>query len=213
MKRLLTPVLLICCLSSCAQHTANEPATTKPKIGGNCEGCEAIFESPVALDKLDYIDTLPGCGEPGPNIEISGVIYRKDGKTPAPGVVLYVYHTDQSGLYSNKLNQPGWAKRHGSIRGWIRTNEKGEYRFYTQIPASYPNSNNPKHIHPTIKEPGLNEYWIDEFIFDDDPLFQPPKPGQKARGGSGVLHPEMKDGLYRAKRDIILGLNVPGYPG
>jgi protocatechuate 3,4-dioxygenase beta subunit len=167
----------------------------------------------VTFDKLDYIDTLPGFGEPGPNIEISGIIYRKDGKTPAPGVVLYIYHTDQSGLYSNKLNQPGWAKRHGSLRGWIRTNEKGEYRFYTQIPASYPNSNNPKHIHPTIKEPGLNEYWIDEFVFADDPLFQQPNPGQKARGGSGVLHPELKDGLYRAKRDIILGLNVPGYPG
>jgi protocatechuate 3,4-dioxygenase beta subunit len=81
------------------------------------------------------------------------------------------------------------------------------------VPASYPNSTNPKHIHPTIKEPGRSEYWIDEFVFDDDPLL-PDKERNRANpvGGNGVVKTVMKDGMLRATRNIILGLNVADYP-
>ena len=196
----------------------NKPVSNEIKVGGRCEGCEAIYESPVLFEQLNEVDTLPDFNEAGPKIEISGVIYNRDGKTPAKGVVLYIYHTDQRGLYPKKGNDPsirqdGWAKRHGYIRGWIKTNAEGFYKFYTLVPASYPNSNNPKHIHPTIKEPGKSEYWIDEFIFDDDPLL--PEEERKRThpaGGGGVLKTEMKDGMLKATRNIILGLNVTGYP-
>jgi protocatechuate 3,4-dioxygenase beta subunit len=81
------------------------------------------------------------------------------------------------------------------------------------VPASYPNSTNPKHIHPVIKEPGKTEYWIDEFVFDDDPLL-PEKERKPAKpvGGRGVLKTTMDDGMLRARRDITLGLNVVNYP-
>ena len=46
----------------------------------------------------------------------------------------------------------------------------GFYKFYTLIPASYPNTTIVKHIHPTIKEPGKTAYWIDDFVFADDPF-------------------------------------------
>jgi protocatechuate 3,4-dioxygenase beta subunit len=203
-------------LTSCAQaHTEDQAKKNKTerKVGGGCEGCEAIFESPVPFSNLNETDTLPDFTLPGPKIEISGTIFKKDGKTPAAGVVLYVYHTDQAGLYSTGNNPKGWEKRHGSLRGWIKTNAKGEYRFFTLIPASYPNSNNPKHIHPTIKEEGLSEYWIDEFVFANDPLLpESEKTRPNPVAGSGVLSPVMKDGMLRAKRDIILGLNVRDYP-
>jgi len=213
-------ILLVFCsivlISSC-QQTTNKAAATDIKVGGGCEGCEAIYESPVAFAKLNEVDTLPDFNEEGPKIEISGIIYKADGKTPAPGVVLYIYHTDQGGEYSQKGNDPslpqgGWGKRHGYIRGWIKTGADGSYKFYTLVPASYPNSNNPKHIHPTIKEPGFTEYWIDEFLFADDPLL-PKEEGQGRQpvGGSGVLKTEMRDGMLRATRNIILGLNVRDY--
>ena len=81
------------------------------------------------------------------------------------------------------------------------------------MPASYPNSNNPKHIHPTIKEPGKTEYWIDEFVFDDDPLLPASERNRSNPvGGNGVLKPIMQNGILVAKRDIILGLNVQNYP-
>jgi protocatechuate 3,4-dioxygenase beta subunit len=213
---LLLSVIISC--SSCSQSAPKQPAGNQRgqndiKVGGGCEGCEAIYESPVPFDQLNEVDTLPDFNDPGPKIEISGIIYQPDGKTPAAGVILYVYHTDQKGIYATRGNEKGWAKRHGYIRGWMKTNEKGEYRFYTLVPASYPNSNNPRHIHPTIKEPGKSEYWIDEFVFDDDPLLsETEKSRTRPVGGSGVLKTAMKDGMLRATRNIILGLNVTNYP-
>ena len=92
--------------------------------------------------------------------------------------------------------------------------KKANTNFIHWSPASYPNSTNPKHIHPTIKEPGFSEYWIDEFLFDDDPLL-PDSERNRAQpvGGNGVLKTIMKDGMLRATRNIILGLNVRDYPG
>ena len=124
-----------------------------------------------------------------------------------------MYHTDQEGNYATRGGETGWGKRHGYNRGWLKTDDKGFYQIFTLVPASYPNSNNPKHIHPIIKEPGKTEYWIDEFLFADDPLLKPAdKNPAQPRGGSGVLTPVKKDGMLRATRNIILGLNIPGYP-
>ncbi|MBC7873597.1 MAG: intradiol ring-cleavage dioxygenase [Ferruginibacter sp.] len=201
-----------------SQGAINRPVSGEIKAGGSCEGCEAVYESPVLFEQLNETDTLPDFNEPGPKIEISGTIYKPDGKTPASDVIMYIYHTDQEGIYPKKGNDPsmrqdGWGMRHGYIRGWVKTNSNGFYKFYTLVPASYPNSSNPKHIHPTIKEPGISEYWIDEFVFDDDPLL-PAKERTSTHpvDGSGVLKTEMKDGMLRATRNIILGLNVRDYP-
>ncbi len=198
--------------SACSQNNKTEPGSKQP-IGGPCEGCEAVFESPVPFEKLNWIDTLPDFNEPGPKLMISGVIYRADGKTPAKDVVLYIYHTDQNGIYANKNNEKGWAERHGYIRGWMKTNEKGQYRFYTLKPASYPNSTAIKHIHPTIKEPGKNEYYIDEFIFDDDPFLTAERRKEPSQtGGDGIIKSNEENGILTGERNIYLGKNIPGYP-
>ncbi|MGZ8508949.1 MAG: dioxygenase family protein [Chitinophagaceae bacterium] len=201
-------------LTGCSQKnsTKNVKQEYKTHVGGSCEGCEAIYESPVSFEQLNNVDTLPDFNDPGPKIEISGIVYRNDGKTPAPGVVLYVYHTNQAGVYPTKGNEKGWAKRHGYIRGWVKTDKNGFYKFYTLVPASYPGSKNPKHIHPTIKETDKNEYWIDEYLFEGDPYLQYEKSDRPPRGGNGIIKPIMQDGMLKATRHIILGLNVPDYP-
>ena len=213
MKRLIILLAIVTnVMTGCSQNTSNKTGTPNRIVGGSCEGCEAIHESPIPFEQLNNTDTLPDFNDDGPKIEISGVITRADGKTPAADVVLYVYHTDQKGVYPTKGNEKGWAKRHGFIRGWVKTGKDGFYKFYTLVPASYPNSRTPKHIHPTIKEPGFNEYWIDEYLFEGDPYLQEEKTNRPPRGGNGILKPVMNDGMLRATRNIILGLNVPDYP-
>jgi protocatechuate 3,4-dioxygenase, beta subunit len=212
---LLMPLLLVS-VCACSQDASNKTSlsgsSTKKKVGGACEGCEAIHECPVSFEKLPSVATLPDFNEPGPKIEVSGIVYHRDGKTPAKDVVLYVYHTNQTGHYPTRGNETGWAKRHGYIRGWVKTNENGFYQFFTLRPAAYPNRRDPQHIHITVKEPDKNEYWIDDFLFADDPLL-PKSTERKPRGGSGIVELlPPKDGVAHATRHIILGLNVPDYP-
>lgn len=197
-------------MNACAQQARTNDK--EMKVGGSCEGCEAIYECPVSFDRLDNTDTLADFNDQGPRMEISGVVYQHDGKTPAPGVVIYFYHTDQRGIYPKKGNEQGWARRHGYLRGWVKTDEKGRYRFFTLRPGVYPTRNSPAHIHATIKEPGKTEYWIEEFVFADDPLLVTVPPSREPRGGNGVLALVERDGMLRGGRDIILGLHVEGYP-
>lgn len=204
-------------LSGCAQSSSQKSITqskTSQHVGGSCEGCEAIHESPIPFEKLSAVDTLPDFNDKGPKIEISGIVYKADGKTPAKDVVLYVYHTDQAGIYPKKGDEKGWAKRHGYLRGWMKTDKNGFYRFYTLRPAAYPGQNqNPQHIHVTVKEPDKNEYWIDDFLFDDDPILtKQMRQLQQERGGDGILELSSANGLMHGKRNIILGKNVPDYP-
>lgn len=204
---ILIAVIGMLSLTACAQ---GNPRGT---LGAPCEGCAAVFESPVPLSQLNWVDTLPDFKEPGPKLLITGTIYQADGKTPAPHVVLYIYHTDQTGVYPTRGDEKGWAQRHGYIRGWIRTRDDGRYAFYTLKPASYPTGKTPAHLHAVIKEPGLQPYWIDEFLFDEDPyLTAEERQQQRNYGGSGILTLTSKDGLLTANRDIILGLNIRNYP-
>lgn len=144
---------------------------------------------------------------------VSGTVYKADGKTPAPDVVLYVYHTDQTGQYRTAGQTEGWAGRHGSIRGWMKTNAKGRYAFYTVRPAPYSKTGPPAHIHVFVKEPGKGEYCIDDFLFDDDPFLTAAERSRlQARGGSGILKPVNKSGTLYGQRNIYLGRNVPDYP-
>jgi protocatechuate 3,4-dioxygenase beta subunit len=144
---------------------------------------------------------------------VSGIVYQNDSTTPAKDVILYFYHTDQTGVYPTRGDEEGWGKRHGYLRGWIKTNENGQYKLSTLRPASYPDTKNPQHIHITVKEPGLNPYWIDEYLFDDDPfLTANERRYYFERGGDGILkNGVLEDGVTKYKRNIVLGLNIPGY--
>lgn len=214
MKKILFLTFIIAQINlvSCSQSQVKQNASVL-HVGGRCEGCEAIYESKVPFDSLKWTALLPDFSETGPRMVISGTVYKPDGKTPAPGVILYVYHTDQTGHYTKKGDEKGWGLRHGYIRGWMKTNDKGEYKFFTLKPAAYPGANIPAHIHPVIKEPGKNEYWIDEYLFEGDPfLTTEEKKKQEGRGGNGIIKLEESNGILYGKRDIILGLHVPGYP-
>ena len=156
---------------------------------------------------------MPDFTEPGPKLVITGTVFFDNGKQPKSNVIIYAYHTDQTGRYTNKNNEKGWAKRQGYIRGWMKTNEKGEYKFFTLRPAAYPGRQAPEHIHITIKEAGKNEYWIDEYLFDDDPILtDKERKNCQDRGGSGIIKVKDVGNMLKAERNIYLGKNIPDYP-
>ena len=116
MKSYLLSAVLLFCLESCAQSNSQSKAPAK-KVGGSCEGCEVIYKSPVPFERLSWVDTLPDFNEKGPKLVLSGTVYQSNGTTPAPGVVIYIYHTDQTGHYTNKYNEEGYAGHNGYIKG------------------------------------------------------------------------------------------------
>ena len=199
--------------SGCSQSSAKKSETKKyTNVGGSCEGCEGVQEYTTPVDSLKSMIWLPDWNERGRKIAVNGVVYKPNGE-PAPNVLIYIYHTDQTGIYPTKGDEKGWGKRHGYLRGWMRTNEKGEYKFYTLRPAAYPGRRDPEHIHASILEPDKNAYWIDDFVFDDDPLVtENQRKNAENRGGSGILKLKDVGNMFKAERNIYLGKNVPNYP-
>lgn len=184
----------------------------KKLVGGGCDGCELMY---VGMPKnIKAIDTSSGWTEIGQKLLITGTVYKLGGKIPAPNVIIYYWQTDNNGYYSPQEGMDEQAKRHGHIRGWVKSDENGKYSIYTIRPAPYTNDDVPAHIHTSIKEPNIeDEYYIDEFVFDDDILLTGKK--RKAlenRGGSGVLRVLIDKDLQVAEHNIILGLNIPNYP-
>ena len=82
-----------------AAFASNDP----PCDGG--QGCDEIYlECPVPLDNLNEIDTFPDFTSDANKMLVSGRVFLPDGKTPAPGVVVYAYHTNQQGIYPQLNN-------------------------------------------------------------------------------------------------------------
>ncbi len=208
MKRQLKVLIMVIFIVSCAK--SQEKKSIKQKIGGPCDGCEAIYE--YGTKTLNAVDTLPSFLSAQEKVKITGVVYQIDGKTPAKNILLYAYQTNEQGTYPKRNISTGWEKRHGYIRGWIKTDTQGRYTLYTFRPASYPDTRIAQHIHMTVKEPDRNAYYIDNFYFDDDPnLTDKIRNRSNFRCGSGILRLLEVNGMFRAKRDIILGKNIPNY--
>ncbi len=200
MKKILPTVLLALSVLTLSASSAREPV-----LGGPCQGCENVFvEQPSELGWSARIAPLE---EPGEPLVIEGTVRSLLGKA-APGIIVYAYQTNAAGIY------PAASTRHGKLRAWAKSDEQGRYRFLTVRPGSYPGTKNPQHVHLHVIEPGKGTYYIDDILFEDDPLLTPRqrKLHERLRGGSGVCRPQKgESGQWKVRRDIVLGQNVPGY--
>ncbi len=191
-----------------ASAAVGAPPPREPVLGGPCEGCEHVFSGmPDSLEtRARIVDPVSG-DEP---MALEGRVTTRDGE-PAPGIVVYAYHTDSGGIYPREDGDTP----HGRLRGWALTDGEGRYRFDTIRPGGYPGTGIAQHVHMHVLEPGVGTYYIDDVIFDDDPrLTEAVRPGyMKGRGGTGLAVPEKDEqGVWRVRRDIVLGRNIPGYP-
>jgi protocatechuate 3,4-dioxygenase beta subunit len=211
-------VILINLLTSCnGQTNADKQSQTTPisntkLIGGGCEGCELMY---VGMpENILSVHTSIGWTEGKQKLILTGKVYQLDGKTPAPNVIVYYWHTDDKGLYSSNSETPKEAKEHGKLRGWVKSDENGNYKIKTSRPAAYPNQDIPQHIHLSIKEPDINNEYFADLYFDDDPLYLKHKKnyGKIDRAGTELLRVVLDNDIQIVEHNIVLGLNIPDYP-
>jgi protocatechuate 3,4-dioxygenase, beta subunit len=222
MKSTLTFLLALSCLSTLAtckeqttnttpQETFHKSDTTK-RVGGACEDCDIMYVGMPETIPSEH--TSIGWTTDKQKLMITGKAFRLDGKTPAPNVIIYYYHTDDKGLYSSTRQTSEKENRHGDRRGWVKTDANGHYTIKTSRPAAYPNADIPQHVHLTIKEPDINNEYYADLYFDDDRLYlnHKKKYGKVDRSGTELLRVLLDDGVQVAEHDFILGLNIPDYP-
>lgn len=168
-----------------------------------CEGCEAVLEHEGGL--LAPAADLARGAEPGERLELRGRVLTADGEEPAANVIIYAHHTDAQGLYTRGAPHTPGDHRHGHLRGWVRTDADGGYRFRTIKPAPYPTLDGPAHIHLMVGEPGRRPYYIDDVVFDGEMGVDAHyRQRQALRGGTGIVRLQSVTGGLLAVRDIRL---------
>lgn len=199
-------------ISFACSSQSQKNAENKVQVGGRCEDCDLMYAGMPAT--IGTVDTSIGWKEgKGEKFIINGTVFKNDGKTPAKDVILYYYHTDHTGKYIPRDDMNQQAKRHGYLRGWVKTDSRGRYTIYTIRPMHYPNETFAAHVHVTVKEPDYNEYYIDEWVFDDDKyLTAEVRNRNENRGGSGIMHAEKQNGIWVTQQNVICGKNIPSYP-
>jgi protocatechuate 3,4-dioxygenase beta subunit len=152
---------------------------------------------------LNNTDTIPDYDFKLNKLKITGTIYENDGQTPAKDVILFIEQPNENGDFDlRKENE----KRYVNHRGWVKTNADGQYTFYTFVPGNDRRYNQLQQIFPVIKDSAQQEYALETFLFEEDPLLSRAcrKRINKKGDPSRILKPKKEDGLLVAKRDIIL---------
>ncbi len=162
----------------------------------NCEWCGARD----VPDDVRWKTKLVKDGDAGERMIVEGTVFDPDGVTPAPDILVYIYHTDSEGIYGRKGEH-----RHGKYRGWMLTGEDGKYSFYTIRPEPYPNRRDPAHVHMTITGLDRKEDWVDSIMFEGDPLLEPRNISEKKGGFRNVIKlTKDSEGILRGTRNLIL---------
>jgi protocatechuate 3,4-dioxygenase beta subunit len=174
-----------------------------PVVGLGCNANVVAERGAENSDRLGWKSVIVSDKEPGQPLIISGRIFAPDGQTPLQGITLFVYQTDATGVYSG--NGVNGDNRNTRIHGAMKTGADGRYEFRTIKPGSYPRTRNPAHIHAYLSGPGYPEYWIEDYLFADDPFVTDDVKSRLGNLGSfsSVLKLEQgHDGVLRAIRDI-----------
>jgi protocatechuate 3,4-dioxygenase beta subunit len=190
--------LMVNCKSVSAEDS-NTLSLIKQNAVAPTNEWSGAFDAPA---NVSWKTALSKDSDKGEKMIISGTIFESDGKTPAPNVLIYLYHTDTEGYYGRNGEH-----RHGRFRGWMLTDTKGRYEFHTIKPAPYPGRSFAAHIHTTVTTKNLKEDWIDNYLFEGDKLISERE--RREAGKKGGFNPILtleqgENGIWMAKRDIKL---------
>ncbi len=109
-------------------------------------------------------------GLEGVPLEVSGrVLEGATGDKPLAGAEVEIWHADSSGSYHPNGNGPlsGYQPEEVALRGFVKTDANGQYRFTTIYPGEY--TGRTRHFHFKIRASGKAELTTQ--------LIVPAKPG------------------------------------
>lgn len=198
MKNLLIPICILCfgtAVHSLAAQTSNS----------NYD----LNSSPIydrAENQLTDTDTIPDYRSKKNKLKLTGIIYQSDGLTPAKDVILFIEQPDEDGTFD--LRKTG-DERYVFHRSWVKTDADGRYTLFTFIPGGDRRYNQLQQIFPLVKAPLMNEYAVETFLFDEDPLLTKRCRKRMAKKGdmSRILKLTTANGILEAQRNIVLKPN------
>lgn len=198
------PLLINCKSDATAQKSSETVLDLIKKNARENEGAGQWWGAIDAPGNVSWKSVLSKKSDKDLPMIISGTVYETDGKTPAPNVLIYYYHTDSEGYY----RRPGGdGPRHGAFRGWMLTDARGRYEFSSIQPAPYPERRWSAHVHMTLTGKDFREESVDSILFEGDKLITDEE--RKEAGKKGGFNPILKlakgaDGIWRGTRDIQL---------
>ena len=157
----------------------------------------------VAPDNAPSSADVAPPSEPGDRMEVAGIVYAADGRTPIGSASVYVYQTDARGYY--RPDDP-MGNRNPRLMALLRTDAQGRYSYRTIRPGSYPGTRVPQHIHYEVAAKGHGTR-IFEIVFEDDPFVSARIRADAARPGSIYAVQSLQrgtDGVGRLTQDIVL---------
>src|SRR5262249_12933395 len=103
--------------------------------------------------------------EPGVRLAVEGRLLGPDCRTPLAGYALDIWQADKDGNYYSGSNSDY------RLRGKIRTDAQGRYRFETVLPGRYGDSEGirPAHLHVRFMSPQDNVILTSQLYFEGDP--------------------------------------------
>ncbi|MFI4898272.1 MAG: intradiol ring-cleavage dioxygenase [Phycisphaerales bacterium JB059] len=174
-------------------------------VGEALDPCEWCGAQDVPEGELGAVMTIAGPEEPGDRMVLRGRVVEGHGVTPAAGVLVYAYHTDATGVYRREGQETGNGRRHGVLRGWLRTDPLGRYEIRSIRPAAYPLRSEPAHVHITLEYPGGAEDWIEPTMYEGDELLTAAlveADAEEGRFGAVVALRADGDGVLVGERDL-----------
>jgi catechol 1,2-dioxygenase len=143
------------------------------KIGACAETSEACRPTvrgaggPFYREGAPWRSKLCDASEPGEPLVVSGRVTAADSCQPLKGAVVDVFQANAAGLYDTQIKGLDPARFH--LRGQMRTDEAGRYRFETVLPGNYTDGiERARHIHFRVSAPGYAPL-VTECYFEGEP--------------------------------------------
>lgn len=135
-----------------------------------CEPTESNALGPFYREQAPYRGLLAAASEPGEPLVITGRVLASDGCTPLAEAIVDAWHANAEGEYYNVSGNRDDEPDQYRLRGRVRTNAEGEYRFETIMPGSYSlgSSMRPRHVHFIASHPRAGELTT-QMYFSGDP--------------------------------------------